>query len=309
MTPRSSLTLLSALLLAACASVEVAAPPPQGAIAAAPGGVDGYQHGLAGDKFAVGRQPRRFDEHGYFKSVGDGGTLAIRRGNGSAFGVPSAGAAGLHMAPYGKSPQEHDTFVRDYFAALGLPAAQVGAVRGMTLLEAAGRSDEARRSLPKVTAYYTVLERRAGNVAVPDSFAWARANADGSIAHEGVYWPALPPAVVADAGAFAKLLADPQRRNAFQARLPEALRGSAGSLTIHHAGAGEDGFEAFASFDIPTHVSLELGRRPALLAGQRSPTAGATVLRHFDMDGVEHVLPQERTNLQDRYPASKSAAR
>jgi len=309
MTPRPSLILLPALLLAACAAVDFPAPPPQGPIVAAPGGVDGYQHGLAGDRFAAGGERARLDEHGYFKRVGEGGTLAIRRSNGSTFGVPGAAAAALRSAPYGKSPQEHDTFVRDYFVALGLPAAQVGAVRGMTLLEAAGRSDEARRSVPQVTAYYTVLERRAGGVAVPDSFAWARANADGSVAHEGVYWPALPPAVVAEAAAFGRLLADPQGRGAFQAQLPAALRDRAGTLAIHHAGAGEDAFEAFASFDIPTQVRLAPGRAAALAAGAAASAPGATVVRHFDRGGVERVLPQERTNLQERYPATKSAAR
>jgi hypothetical protein len=69
----------------------------------------------------------------------------------------------------------------------------------MTLLEANGRSDETTRTIPRITAYYSVVERAVDGIPVPDSFAWARANSESRIVEEAVYWPALPRDVLAEA--------------------------------------------------------------------------------------------------------------
>lgn len=56
--------------------------------------------------------------------------------------VCSAHAESLQLPPFGKSSDDHDSFVKDYFLKLGSPADQVGSVRGMTLLEAQGPAAE-----------------------------------------------------------------------------------------------------------------------------------------------------------------------
>jgi hypothetical protein len=288
--------------------VEVPPPPRQGLIPAGGGGAAGYQHGGAeGAKFAVGQNSRRGLQYGYLKQTGDEGTLAIRQSNGSVFGVPSARAAALKLPPYGNSPQDHDRYVRDYFVRLGLPADQVQSVRTMTLLEASGRTDETTRTIPRVTAYYSVLNRSVGDVTVPDSFAWARVNSEGAIVQQGVYWPALPANVVGDASKLKALLADPAQRRAFESRT--SMDSTAAAIAIRHASANEDQFNAFASIDITMGVSASRQRATDAKNVSESSGGGAAVVRHFDIDGVERFLPQESLNLADKYPARKDASR
>ena len=296
------------LYVGGCANVEVSPTPRQGPIPEAGGGVPGYQHGGAeGTKFAIGQNSRRSSQYGYLKQTGDEGTLAIRQSNGSVFGVPNARAASLKLPPYGNSPQDHDRYVRDYFVRLGLPADQVQAVRTMTLLEASGRTDETTRTIPRATAYYSVLNRSVGDVTVPDSFAWARVNSEGIIVQQGVYWPALPSNVVADATRLKGLLADPARRRAFESRT--SLDSTAATVAIRHASANEDQFNAFASLDITVRVSASAQRATDARNASESSSGGAAVVRHFDIDGVERFLPQESLNLAGKYPARKDVPR
>jgi hypothetical protein len=297
----SAITAAAALaFLGACANLPVPAPPRQGLTADPTGGPPGYQHGGAGGKFVLGATVRDRLEYGYIKKSGDQGTLAIRQANGSSFGIPDANATGLRLGPYGSTPQDHDKFVRDYFVGLGLPVDQVMAVRGMTLLEASGKSDETSRPMPRITAYYSVLQRGIGDVAVPDSFAWARANAEGHIVHEAVYWPALPAAVLDDTRKFKAMLADPEQRRQFEARI--GMSAANGTLVIRHAGATEDRFESFASLDFTVRATAGKPERPA----REGPgIGGASVVRHFDLMGTERFLPQERLQLGDKYPETK----
>ncbi len=300
--------LLAAVLsFVGCATVDVPAPPRPGPIPAEPGGIAGYQHGATATKFAVGANGLWTAQFGYTKFRGDRGTVAIRQSNGSVFGVPNARAAGVDMAPYGRSPADHDAFVRDYFTGLGLPADQVHAVRAMTLLEAMGRSNESERSIPRVTAYYSVIGRGVGEVAVAESFAWARADSAGTVVHEGVYWPALPERVVAEAKRFKDVLADAQSRHAFEARLPVAA--ASGQLVIHHSSAMEDRFDAFVSLDVTSQSMARTADEAKLGYGTERAADGMSVTRHFDLQGVERFLPHETTNLQDKYPAVKTPSR
>jgi hypothetical protein len=288
------------VFLAGCASVRIPAPPRQGQIPDPAGGPPGYQHGAENGKFALGANVRRMQQYGYLKTTGDQGTLAIKQTNGSVVGIPNANAASLRLAPYGSSPADHDMFVRAYFVGLGLPADQVKAVRGMTLLDASGKSDEPANPIPQISAYYSVLERNGGGTPVPDSFAWARANSRGQIVHEGVYWPALPAAVVAEAQKFRELLDNPEQRHMFEART--GMNVAEGSLVIRHAGPSEDRFESFASLDFAIRTAV--GTAPQQTQdGAR--IAGATRVRHFDITGTERFLAQERLDLGDRYPDKK----
>jgi len=319
------------LSLAACATMNVPPPPRQGLIPAGDGGAAGYQHGIDGSRFVVGQNTRRLVQYGYLlmlaeygdtsprgrkrhcilrasvKLTGDEGTVAISRGNGSTFGVPHARASTLRMPPFGASPQEHDAFVRDYFVKLGLPADQVDEVRCMTLLEANGRSDETAQAIPRVTAYYSIVKRVVEGIAAPDSFAWARANSEGRIVQEGVYWPVLPRGVLDEARRFKDILSDDQRRRAFQSRIPGDI--SKATLAIRHASATEGHFEVFASLDVMTRSSPAAPRSDARQRATDSSVGGMTVIRHFDINGTERFLPQEKLNLKDRYPERKDAER
>ncbi len=290
-----TVVLIVALSVAGCASNPVPPAPRQGRIPPADGGAAGYQHGTEGSLFSIGGNAGRVAENGYLKQVGDQGALAIDASNGSAFGVPDADAPGLRSPPYGASPADHDAFVKRYFVGLGIPAEQVGGIRPMTLLEASGTGDE--KSRPRVVAYYSVLDRVVEGIPVPNSFAWARVDAAGDVVAEAVYWPALPGEVVVAAERLEEMISDQQQRSVFAARLPTLAR--TGAVAIRHSSAWvRSPFETLASLDV-------IERTPAPQAtvvteGDRSSARSIpleVVIRHYDAEGVEHFLPQERRDI------------
>jgi hypothetical protein len=293
--------LLLPFALTACHSTAPQDWRSQGTVEAPTGGAPGYQHGPQRSKFVVGEHARREQKFGYLKSVGDQGTLATSISNGSALALPSHNAASLTLPPFGKSPNEHDAWVKDYFLKLGLPSEQVVGVRGMSMIDAHGRASELGRSPARVTAYYSALQRTIDGVPVPDSFAWARVNSRGDVVQEGVYWPALPASVLSEARQLQAVLAEPERLAAYKSRLP--LSAETGTVAIRHSAAtSPDAFECFASFDVLVHSS-----RP-LLQNASAPATWVDVTRHFDIDGKEHFLPQERLDLSSKYPADKRPA-
>ena len=293
---------LLALALSACGTTGPQDWPTPGTIAAPEGGVAGYQHGPEHSQFAVGEHPKQLEQYGYLKSVGAQGAFATKRTNGSTLAVPSAHAPSLRLSPFGGSSDDHDSFVKNYFVKLGLPGEQIGSVRGMTLLDAQGRAEEASRPFPRITAYYSRLERAVDGMPVAESFAWARVNSRGETVHEAVYWPSLPATVLTQARQFRQLIADPQRRRTFESRLP--VSGRAGAVVIHHSSATMDPpFQSFASFDVVVSAS------PASSPHAPQPTTGASVTRHFDINAVECFLPQELLNLGKEHPATKTRAK
>ena len=298
---RGRILLLLTVGLTACNARAPQDWPAQGTIAAPAEGAAGYQHGPEHTRFVVGDHARQESKYGYLKSVGDQGTLATNHANGSTFAVPSAHAESLGLPPYGKSPEEHDAYVKEYFLKLGLPADQLAGVRGMTLVEAHGPAREVGRTPGQVTAYYSALQRTVAGVPVADSFAWARVNARSEVVQEGVYWPALPANVVQEVRQFREMLADPQRLASFNARLP--VPGASGAVVIRHSAATSDEpFEAFAGFDVVVHSSQPSLQKAAV------PATSVSVIRHFDINGRERFLPQERLDLGARYPVDKKPA-
>ena len=304
---------LSASLLAGCSSVTSLPAPTPGTIVDRSGGLNGYQHGFEGSALALGGHPKRVAQYGYLKQVGDEGTEAIRLSNGSTFGVPNASAPALHSRPYGTTPEDHDRFVKDYFVHLGVPTAQIARVRTLTLLSAHGSTQDFATAKPVVAAYYSVLERAADGIAIPDSFAWARVTADGKVVAEGVYWPALSRDVLVDARRFRDTLSDQDKRSGFESRI--ASNGNEGRVTIRHTSAfAEAPFEAFASFDVNI-VATATQATAANAANTNPSSAGAAgtsrqiVVRHYDETGAEKFLAQERRDLtaQSKPRARKSA--
>jgi hypothetical protein len=306
--PASALALGALIGLSGCATVDLPQPPRPGTIAAPAGGADGYQHGFEGSRFVVGDAARRSVQYGYLKQRGDSGTIAIKVSNGSAFGVPNAGSEYAASSRYAGSPDDHNAQVKSYFLALGLPPGQVADVRAMTLLQADGQLGEAAPAAPRILGYYSVVSRNVEGVPVPDSFAWARLNTEGKVVQEGIYWPPLPPAVIAEVRAFKTTLADPERRRTLMARVPTDAGTTA--LVIHHSSAEEDQLRAFASLDATMRTFLVTpGDNDKRQSIGSSKAGGTAVVHHYDINGNEQFLPQERLDLREQYPETKAAAR
>ncbi len=118
-------------------------------------------------------------------------------------------------------------------------------------------------------------------------------NEHGNVRSEWVYWPAIPAKALADA----RRLEELARSSEFLARLPAGLRD--GQVVIRHSSATTQGqFDVFASYDIAERRSSPektLGNYPT------NVNQVVHVVRHFDVDGVERRLPQERRNLGGEY--------
>ena len=293
---------LLALTLTACVSSAPREWRTQGMIPAPTGGAPGYQHGPQHTRVVVGDHRKTSERYGYLIMAGDQGTMSTNIADGSTFAAAAPSSAGMLLPRFAGSYEDHDRFVKDYFVTLGLPSEQVGSVRTMTMLEAHGRSEDVGRTIPQVTAYYSALQRTVEGIPVIDSFAWARVNSRGEVVQEGVYWPAIPSDVLQQVHQFREMLADPKRLEAFKSRL--TVPAGEGVIVIRHSSAtGNHAFESFASYDVSLHLS-------PIPSTQKMPMPGTTVTvtRHFDLNGAERFLPQEKLNLSSRYKENKPAA-
>jgi hypothetical protein len=278
-----------------------------GVIRSDDGGAPGYQHSIERSRFSAGPQQsdlRRVEEHGFSKMVGPEGVFAIDSRNGLALAIRSGGAnkdeARSEEAEAEKptllDPDKHNERVVDYFVSAGIPRDQVGAVHANTYLSASGSMNDNRPPAVKVDGYASVLERWVENFAVPDSVAWARIDEQGTVVAEWVYWPAIPAKVLVDARRLEERLAS--NKSEFLARLPPDL--PPGQVVIRHSSATEDGpFEAYASYDV---VDRKESTIPARDKNQGGAQVISVTVRHFDADGAEIRLPQERRNAGADFP-------
>jgi hypothetical protein len=99
------------------------------------------------------------------------------------------------------------------------------------------------------------------------------------------------------------MLENPVKRRALESQVP--TNAAPGTVTIRHSSANEDQFEAFASVDIKVRVRALGPRTAAPNKSRESPTGGAVIVKHFDINGNEQFLPQEKLNLQAMYPETK----
>jgi hypothetical protein len=202
---------------------------------------------------------------------------------------------------YVMDPDKHNKQVLDYFTAAGVPKDQIGGVHANTYLSSSGSTEDVRPAPPKVDGYASVLDRKIEEYAVVDSVAWARMNEQGRVVSEWVYWPAIPAKAIADARRLDELVRT-AGKTGFLDRLPAGL--PSGKVVIRHSSATAEGpFEAFASYDV-----LEK-RTSSGTAGGKTPSppnsSVSVFVRHFDVEGVERHLPQERRNLGADYPPKK----
>jgi hypothetical protein len=294
-----------AVVVAACATSAIGPGRAAGPIPADEGGAAGYQHGIERSRAAIGGGRRRVDEFGFAKIVGSDGTLAVDAANGAVVVIPNARTASTQAAVlYSGTPEAHNQQVLDYFVGAGIPAAQVGGVHATTSLAASGNEGEARAPRPTVVGYQSVLARQVDGIPVIDSVAWARMSERGDVISEFVYWPAIPARVIADAKRLREQLGRDQDRRTFLARLPAVL--PAGHVVIRHSSATVAGpFEVFASYDV---LERRGGPGPTAQGSVSAVARAATIVRHFDADGFERRLPQERRNVGSDFPGQKQPA-
>lgn len=251
----------------------------RGAAAQSQGGLLEYRHTPDRSRMVTGPHTASRREDGQDKIVGDWGTLAIDLANGHSQGVPNADAPMLEGPPFGSTLEEHNEHVKQMFLAAGVPEDEIGSVQGSVGSGYRGRAGEAPRPFGDPW-YVSTLTRTTGGIPVAESFAWARINARDEVASEAVYWPAIPQKVVDQAKALQAKLDDPRERAAFIGRLPipDRREAESGRVAIRHSSAVVDGpFEAYAVFDVT-----------------RRTDNGASYTQHFDANGVEVRLPQDR---------------
>lgn len=265
--------------------------------------VPGYRHSAASSRFFAGENFARIkpvEEHGFVKYKGRNGVLAIDEKTGLTLAVQSASQDKASRTPVKavdavsmRDPDKQNKMVLAYFIKAGLPRAQVADVHANTYLSASGPTSRAMLVQPRVDGYASIVTRKAGDFIVADSVAWARLTDRGQVISEWVYWPLLPAKVIDDARRLNELLNGPNRGE-FLMKLPPAQK--TGSVMIRHSSPFADGaFEAFASYDV--------------VERHESPERGTTsvYVRHFDVDGREIRLPQERRSMGADYPPKESA--
>jgi hypothetical protein len=271
-----------------------------GAIASDTGGAPGYQHGLKQSHFAVGTPAHTISENGWSRQEGSSGTFAVSLHNGLAMAVPNAQPIADQKPLYTKDPADHDKQVLEYFVSAGIPRDQIGGVHTMTRLSSSGRYGDAHPTPPRIDGYISVLERKVGGFPVSDSVAWAQLDNDGHVISEGVYWPPIPASTIRDAGRIQQQLASTSDRTKFLAQVPGGL--PSGQVAIRHTSASDqqEPFEVMASYDV---LERRVSSQPT---GTQTAGAGeaSAVMRHFDVNGAEQRLPQERRNAEKLYPAT-----
>jgi hypothetical protein len=246
-----------------------------------PGDAPGYRHGVGASRFRLGAGVHAVSEASWDKVVGSEGVFATDPYTGAVRANPNADAPAVQVPALTSNPDEHNKHVAAYFRAAGLPMDQVGGAHVTTIMKVDGPADKVGSQRPTFVAYTTILERTVDGIRVPDSFAWARFNARDEVVAEGVYWPAIPAAAIAQAKELRDQLVDPARGAAYRAQLhvPDASA-KGGMVTIRHSGATTHGaFEAVAGYDV--HVPY----------GDSMNGRGRTV--HFDANGRARALPSE----------------
>lgn len=293
-----------ALVLSGCVRTRVPQPPAAGIIPTDSGGAVGYQHGIDHSRFIVGANSSSVSEFGFIKVVGSEGTFAVDASNGAVIAIPNARSTEQQKAIwYTLGPDKHNQQVLDYFVSAGIPQDQIGGVQATTSLNASGGADDSSPAQPKIAGWQSVLERVIGGVPVIDSDVWARLNDQGQVISEWVYWPPISAKAIDEATKLRAKLSQEKDRAAFLSRLPPNL--PPGNVVIHHSSATTGGpFEVFASYDVVERTAPPDSKGATDVS---STVPVVSIVRHFDVDGNERKLPQERVNLTGDHPAQKQA--
>lgn len=191
----------------------------------APAGVSGFIRDPNTSNFAHGLQVDRVDSPNLTRIVGTEGATAIWA-NGYF-------AARPHAHSKTRSPMkdggEQNFRVLTYFKDAGLPADQIGDVHANTTIEMSGSTGDSSESR-HVVSYTTIITRKVLGVRVAESHAWAELDSNGGIIAEDVWWPEIPPQVVAELATFQSKMDD----GTYRASLAKEVHERVGEIVIHH---------------------------------------------------------------------------
>lgn len=238
-------------------------------------GVAGYQHTLAHSRFPVGTGAIVKDEFNMHKVVGSEGVFATRA-SGMATALANSDSAARRGTPIGDNAAHNDA-VRAYFVSAGLPADQIDAIQDFEVVSVPATSSDVASVQRTVQFRRSMITRRVQGIPVPDSYAWARINSDGTVVEEQVYWPAIPSDTLGKALALAANLSDTSTSAALEARLPPHRKGK-GLVIRHSPGEWDKEFFADAVYDV-----VQQGPMPAVLHANE---AGVLTTLPFEAPGA-----------------------
>jgi hypothetical protein len=254
------------------AAIQSASPLPSAGAAA-------YQHTLAHSSFAIGSGATAKDEFGMHKIIGDQGVFATRA-SGMVTALTNANSAARQGTPIGDNASHNDA-VRQYFVKAGLPADQIEAVQDFEVVSVPASSSEDVGPPQRTVQYrYSMIKRQIQGISVPDSFAWARMNIDGTVVEEQVYWPSIPQSVIDSALAFSSRLGDQATLTAFEAQLPAHQHEKDKGVVIRHSpGEWDHAFVADVYYDV-------IQKRASLPAVLHANQAGVMTTLPFEQPGA-----------------------
>ncbi len=246
-----------------------------------------FVHGPSRSQFDVGAAPRVEGDGTFERLVGSRGAFFMDKVTGATLAVESstdnltsklalALKAGVTFAlprPLTSNPDEHNATARQYFGAVGIPEGEVAGMHVTTTMAGTNALQAPGRAQSTFLWYTSHMERAVSGIPVEGSFAYVAFDSSHGIIEEGVYWPAIPKDVVAEAVALRQKLTEPGNRAIFLAsrRAEEpSIDDAAGEVRIVHTAAGFHGaFEAQAAF---TTTTKGPGKRRVLrYSGQGSP--------------------------------------
>ena len=221
---------------------------PAASSSCAPGAMlTGAAYDVGKSKFAFGSKPVRSLQGTDVHWTGANGVVAMDA-SGYTLGILNAGVAEANVADWNADDTALTAHMQAYFAAMGVDACQLAAAQ-IT-------SDSSGQATP-------ILNRAVDGIAVLESFAWARIDANDLSTGEGFWWPTVSAAVVSAARAFRDQLGDPTALAAFKAKLPANAQGD-GQVVIHHSsGLMSATSVAVASYDV-VGTAGPLGSPPTL---------------------------------------------
>jgi hypothetical protein len=246
-----------------------------------------YDHKLERSLFDPGANLHHDIKGPYDRAVGDKGVFMADRMTGAILAVPNAPGAAPKPAvapaaadaavefrnrfprPLTENAEEHSAAVKDYFLKAGIPAAEIAGTHVTTTMAGGGAVKDGVQINRSVLLWYTThLERSLGGIPIEGSLAFAALDSNRKVISEGVYWPAIPIAVVARAQTLQRMLADAKTRTAFLEKVRHVrpdVGEAEGNVVIVHSSAFYHGkFQVEAVYTVMVRVPLG-GNKPQIV--------------------------------------------
>ncbi len=203
--------------------------------ASGPGIAAGFRHTLSKALPSGSMSPLRTETgaDGTTRHFTDTGVFVEMANGYSSFSLNGHGSLDKYT-PFSNNAETHNSRVKSYFLAAGLPASQIGDVSIATLMREGGTASLADTQR-ELLGYMTILRRVVDGVPVATSCAWAQFNAEGRVVAERVWWPPLAESTRTQLAEFSAVISNAARKSEFNDRLPRSAQTSNGRLVIHHA--------------------------------------------------------------------------